>query len=148
MSRMITLLAIIALTTATAVVAQEERPQPRPEQQPAEKTFMGEVASINEDAKTLTVKEISAVTQPSRPDPAQPAPEAAAKSMTFHLDAQTDITTHAAAQPGQERPSASAKDTLELKDLNEGDRVSVKYVESGGKHQAKSIEVIRHKTTS
>jgi hypothetical protein len=72
---------------------------------------------------------------------------------TFTVDDQTEITTqvaqkqHEAAKPGEERPGSehamrsSGGEKLELKDLKEGQEVTVKYVESAGKNLAKSIEV-------
>ena len=110
MLRWTSILAILALT-ATAAVAQtpeQQRPeQPRPEPAASEMTFMGEIVSVNADAKTITVRESSA-SSPSAPStpPAQPAGK-----------------------------------TLALKDLKAGDRVTVKYTTSDGKHVAKSIEV-------
>lgn len=167
MSRIITLVGIIALLTATAVVAQEpprppqEPPQRQQEQgkQKAEQTFSGEIASVDEDAKTVTVRKSGPAAAPT-PSPSAERPSAGAAgagdAKTFHVNAQTDITTRAAGMqqgqmpPGQERPgmAAAGKETLELKDLKEGDRVTVKYSEEGGKNVAKSIELSSHKPTS
>ena len=147
MLRWTAILAILALT-ATAAVAQtpeQQRPeQQKPEPAASEMTFMGEIVSVNADAKTITVRESSA-SSPSAPStpPAQPA----GKTLTLNVDGSTKITSKAAAPAPPPAPGeAAAAKTLALKDLKAGDRVRVKYTTSDGKHLAKSIEVGKAET--
>jgi len=121
MPRLTMLLGIAILATAGAVLAGQPQPKPEPM---SEKTFSGKVASVDVDAKTVTVKE-------QKSD----APE---QSMTFAVDEQTNIAS---------RMTGSDK-TLKLEDLESGDRVIVKYTLSAGKHIAESIEVLSPGATS
>jgi Cu/Ag efflux protein CusF len=121
MPRMTMLLGIASLATAAAVLAQQ--PQPKPELMP-EKSLSGEVASVDVNDKTITVKERAT-------DP----PE---KSMTFIVDEQTKIASR----------MEGAEKGLKLPDLEAGDRVIVKYTASAGKNIAESIEVLRRDPTS
>jgi hypothetical protein len=126
MPRITTLLGIVTLSAVAAVLAQQ--PQPSPESMPKpssdEKTFSGEIASVDRTARTLAVKEL-------KPD----APE---KSMTFTVDEETKIQSKMAA-------SGSA---LKLEDLEAGDRVLVRYTSSAGRNDAESIEVLTPPATS
>lgn len=121
MPRITTLLGIASLATAAAVLAQQ--PQPKPELMP-EKSLSGEVAAVDVNDKTITVKERAT-------DP----PE---KSMTFIVDEQTKIASR----------MEGAEKALKLPDLEAGDRVIVKYTASAGKNIAESIEVLRRDPTS
>jgi Cu/Ag efflux protein CusF len=121
MPRITMLLGIASLATAAAVLAQQ--PQPKPELMP-EKSLSGEVASVDVNDKTITVKERAT-------DP----PE---KSMTFIVDEQTKIASR----------MEGAEKGLKLPDLEAGDRVIVKYTASAGKNIAESIEVLRRDPTS
>ena len=121
MPRITMLLGITSLATAAAVLAQQ--PQPKPELMP-EKSLSGEVASVDVNDKTITVKERAT-------DP----PE---KSMTFIVDEQTKIASR----------MEGAEKALKLPDLEAGDRVIVKYTASAGKNIAESIEVLRRDPTS
>jgi Cu/Ag efflux protein CusF len=122
MARISLLLGIISLAAAASVLAQQAQPAPeqaQPKPQPAQaKTFLGEVVSVDATAKTVTVKE-------SKPN----APE---NSMTFAINEQTKIGS----------PMAGAGQALKLADLKKGDRVTVKYTASAGKHVAELIEVV------
>ena len=120
MPRMTMLLGIASLATAAAVLAQQ--PQPKPELMP-EKSLSGEVAAVDVNDKTITVKERAT-------DP----PE---KSMTFIVDEQTKIASR----------MEGAEKALKLPDLEAGDRVIVKYTASAGKNIAESIEVLRRDPT-
>ncbi len=147
--------AILALFTAAAVVAQTPTPeQPRQPEQRAESPepelmFMGEIVSVDANAKTVTVREPSpSPSTPSTP-PAEPAAPAAkaAKTITLTIDSSTKISSKAdkPATPPSTEGQAAAK-TLELKDLKAGQPVIVKYTSSAGKHVAKSIEVVKAET--
>ncbi|MGH9321922.1 MAG: hypothetical protein ACRD21_09450 [Vicinamibacteria bacterium] len=139
---------MIALMTGTAVLAQTppQPQQPRPEpkaEKGAEMTLSGEIVSVDPDAKSVTVREVSM----SAPPP-QPGQQPAGKTMTLNVDASTKITSKAdtpATPPPA--PGQAAGKTLEVDDLKAGDRVLVKYTSSGGKNVAKSIEVLKARTS-
>ena len=126
MPRITTLLGIVTLATAAAVLAQQPQPKPEPMPEPIseEKTFSGEIAFVDQTAMTLAVKE-------RKPD----APE---KSMTFTVDEQTEIASK----------MAESSHALKLEDLEAGDRVFVRYTASAGKNIAESIEVLTPASTS
>ena len=139
MLRWTSILAALALTS-TAAMAQDPPPRPEERTQPAasEMTFMGEIASVDATAKTITVKEASA---PSPSTPSTPPAQPAGKTMTFTIDGSTKISSKADTPSTPPAPGQAAAKVLDLKDLKAGERVTVKYTSAGGKHTAKSIEV-------
>jgi Cu/Ag efflux protein CusF len=121
MARISLLLGIVSLAATASVLARQAQPKPQPA--PA-KTFLGEVVSVDATAKTVTVKE-----------PKSDSPESL---MTFAVDEKTKI---AGSMTGSGKP-------LKLEDLEKGDRVTVKYTASAGKHVAELIEVVAAATSS
>jgi Cu/Ag efflux protein CusF len=122
MARISLLLGIISLAATASVLARQAQPKPQPA--PEKKTFLGEVVSVDATAKTVTVKE-----------PKSDSPESL---MTFAVDEKTKI---AGSMTGSGKP-------LKLEDLEKGDRVTVKYTASAGKHVAELIEVVAAATSS
>ena len=114
MARISLLLGIISLAATASVLARQAQPKPEPAPQ---KTFLGEVVSVDATARTVTAKERKS-----------DAPE---NLMTFAVDEQTKIASSM---------TGSGK-ALKLEDLEKGDRVTVKYTASAGKRVAEWIEV-------
>jgi hypothetical protein len=128
--------ALAIATMAATVLAQEPQPQPQPKPT-SEKSFTGEIVSVDPSAKTLVVKEAALPSSPA-PQPGQRPEAAAGKSMTFVVDDHTRIGNK----------MADPAKALELGDLEPGNAVLVRYTASEGKNIAKSIEVVEYGTTS
>ena len=108
----LTITAVLILVLGTVASAMQAT-QP--------KTFMGAIASIDTEAKLLTVRDATS----NATD---------AKTMSFKIDAQTKI-------------ESSAEGATELEALEVGEHVNVSYVGADGDYVARTITVQTKPTT-